>query len=46
MISNFYTFREAFEKPGVLVKIKAREMLEPQHITYIQGFQHFDNADI
>jgi len=26
---------EGFEKPGLLVKIKAREILKPQHINHM-----------
>jgi len=46
LLANLKLLLEAFEKPGVLVKIKARKILKPQHINYIRGFQHFDNADI
>jgi len=46
VISRGLFFLEAFEKPGVLVKIKAREILKPKHISHIRGFQNFDNAGI
>jgi len=38
--------KEAFEKPGALVKFKAKKILKPKHVNHIRGFQHFDNTDI